>query len=135
MMAIYISDTVIFHNGKYIPVDTENSDYNDLILTGIAIDPKLPQIPTSVPKLALVRALRMVGLDGDPENPNKAWTAVRQMIENGPADVKEDWDLSNTIPRNYPDLIAMANLVIPPENVDAILNAVFLLAKEIDSNG
>lgn len=135
MMAKYVSETVIFHEEKYIPVDIENSDYNELILSGITIDPFQIKIPFSVPKIALVRALRMVGLDGDPSNPDKAWTIVKQILAASPPDVREDWDLSNSIPRNYPDLITMANMVIPSENVDAVLDAVFILAQEIDANG
>ena len=90
--------------------------------------PPEPTVPSYVRKLALVRALRAVGLDGDPDNPVKAWPVIRAAIEAADDDTQEDWALAVEIPRDDPALAAIAG----PLNVPAIvLDAVFILAAQI----
>jgi hypothetical protein len=87
--------------------------------------PPDPVVPAYVRKLALVRALRMVGLDGDPDNPVKAWPTIRAAIDAADADTQEDWALASEIPRNDPALA----LICQGLNVsDQVLDAVFIMA-------
>jgi hypothetical protein len=89
-------------------------------------------VPVSVPKLALVRAMRQVGLDGNPSNPVKAWTVVKGALAQASEEVQEDWELSTRIPRNYQALLDIASaLNVPPETLDAV----FILAEQIDVAG
>lgn len=91
-----------------------------------------PVVPASVPKLALVRAMRQVGLDGDPENPVKAWTVVKGALAAASEEVQEDWELSTRIPRNYQAILDIATALSVPSE---ILDAVFILAESIDVAG
>jgi hypothetical protein len=89
-------------------------------------------VPDSVPKVALVRALRQVGLDGNPSNPVKAWTVVKGALAQASEEVQEDWELSTRIPRSYQaitDIAAALNVPSP------VLDAVFILARQIDVAG
>lgn len=90
--------------------------------------PPVPVVPVFVRKLALVRALRTVGLDGDPENPVKAWPAIRAAIEGADEDTQEDWALAVEIPRDDPALDAIAAVLDVPAGV---LDDVFILAAQI----
>jgi hypothetical protein len=89
--------------------------------------PPDPVVPAYVRKLALVRALRMVGLDGDPDNPVKAWPVIRAAIEAADEDTREDWTLAVEIPRDDPALDAIAGALDVPAGV---LDEVFILAAQ-----
>ncbi len=134
-MAQFISQDMILHNGKYIPVDQRNADYRALIASGVTVAPAVDPatiVPADVAKVALVRALRLVGLDGNPANPTKAWPIIRADLEQAGEEVQEDWDLSTRIPRNYPALIALAAARAVSSQT---LDAVFILARDIDTSG
>ena len=90
--------------------------------------PAVPVVPAFVRKLALVRALREVALDGDSDNPVKAWPLIRSAIEAADEDTREDWTLAVEIPRNDPALAAIADALDVPANV---LDAVFIRATQI----
>jgi hypothetical protein len=88
-------------------------------------------IPASVPKVALVRALRTIQMDGSPASPElpTAWDAVRTALAAAPADLQEDWALLTTIPRSDPTVAAFAAAL----NVPApLMDAIFTLADQID---
>jgi hypothetical protein len=87
-----------------------------------------PVVPAYVRKLALVRALREVGLDGDPDNPVKAWPLIKAAIEAADEDTREDWGLAVEIPRDDPALAAIAGVLDVPASV---LDAVFIRAAQI----
>lgn len=90
--------------------------------------PAVPVVPAYVRKLALVRALREVGLDGEPDNPVKAWPVVRAAIEAADDVTQEDWALAVEIPRDDPALAAIAAAL----DVEAsVLDAVFIAAAQI----
>lgn len=89
-------------------------------------------VPADVPKVALVRAMRLVGLDGSPANPVKAWTIVKGALAEADEETQEDWELSTRIPRNYQAITDIATaLSVPSEALDAV----FILARQIDVAG
>lgn len=98
--------------------------------------PSFPQpvIPPSlVSKLALVKAMREVGLDGQPATGASIWDAVKVAISQAGGAVEEDWQLANYIPRNDPTINALAAQLVPTDPPrEAILDALFLRAAELE---
>lgn len=126
--------TMIEVNGKFIPVDPSNADYRQLIDMAVSIDPYVPAplvtvVPNSVAKIALVRVFRIVGLDGNPANPIKAWPLIKAALAQAPEEVQEDWELSTRIPRSHPALAGIAaGFSVPSE----VLDAAFIMAEQVD---
>lgn len=98
--------------------------------------PSFPQpvIPPSlVSKLALVKAMREVGLDGQPATGASIWDAVKVAISQAGGAVEEDWQLANYIPRNDPTINALAAQLVPTDPPrEAMLDALFLRAAELE---
>ena len=90
-----------------------------------------PAVPVSVPKVALVRALRTIQIDGSPAAPAlpTAWDAVRTALAAAPADLQEDWTLLTSIPRNDATVAAFASALNVP---GPLMDAIFTLADQID---
>lgn len=83
-------------------------------------------VPAVVPKVALVRAMRLTPFGGD-----TAWGAVKAALAGAPEEAQEDWSLATLIPRADTALNAMA-VAIAGDQADAMLNALFTLADQID---
>lgn len=94
-------------------------------------DPPPPVVPDEVKKLALVKALRIVTLAGEPDPAPgaDAWTAVKAALAAASDEVRENWDLAQAIPRDDADFQAMAVALSVPS---AVLDGVFILADAID---
>ncbi len=87
-------------------------------------------VPEIVAKLALVRAMRMVTLQGGPAGAGpSAWDAVKAALAGAPEAAQEDWQLATHMPRADPMLNAMAGALGAS---GATLDAVFVLADQID---
>ena len=86
-----------------------------------------PVVPAYVRKLALIRALREVGLDGDSDNPVKAWPVISAAIQAADQVTQEDWGAAVEIPRNDPALAGIAGVLDVPASV---LDAVFIRAAQ-----
>lgn len=87
-------------------------------------------VPEIVAKLALVRAMRMVTLQGGPAGAGpSAWDAVKAALAAAPEAAQEDWQLATHMPRADPMLNAMAGALGAS---GATLDAVFVLADQID---
>lgn len=87
-------------------------------------------IPDLVSKLSLVRAMRLVALDGTPagSGPN-AWDAVKLAIAAASETAQEDWQLATHMPRHDPVILGLAGgLGVSTSTMDAV----FLLADQID---
>lgn len=96
----------------------------------IAPPPQPVVVPDIVAKLALVRAMRMVTLQGAPAGAGpSAWDAVKAAIAVAPEAAQEDWQLATHMPRADPLLNAMASALGVS---GATLDAVFVLADQID---
>lgn len=94
------------------------------------VTPQPVVVPTTVRTLAMIRVLRSINLDGTPSTPGQpnAWTAFKAALEQQPEDVREDFNFSVTIDRNWPALVAGAEALCPPGQASAILDAVFIAA-------
>ena len=99
----------------------------------VAPPPQPVVVPDMVAKLALVRAMREVGLDGQPATGASIWDAVKVAISQAGGAVEEDWQLANHIPRNDPTINALAAQLVPTDPPrEAILDALFLRAAELE---
>lgn len=82
-------------------------------------------------KLAFVRALRSLRLDGTPGVPeDNAWLTFQAALASAPADMQEDWSLLVNVPRTDPAVMAFAAGLGVSEPV---LDALFQLAMELDA--
>ena len=103
--------------------------------TYVEPEPELPFVPEVVPKLALVRAMRMVQLSGAPATPlsGSIWDVVKAAIAGIGGDVEEDWQLAVVMPRLDPALNALAGGLVPDPVVrNGLLDSLFVLAGQID---
>lgn len=99
----------------------------------VAPPPQPVVVPYIVAKLALVRAMREVGLDGQPATGASIWDAVKVAISQAGGAVEEDWQLANYIPRNDPTINALAAQLVPTDPPrEAMLDALFLRAAELE---
>lgn len=91
-----------------------------------ASDARPAPVPALVPKLALVRAMRLTPFGG-----GTTWDAVKAGLAAAAADTQEDWQIATHMPRADADLNAMA-VAIAGEQAGAMLDALFTLADQID---
>lgn len=96
----------------------------------VAPPPPPVVVPDMVAKLALVRAMRMVTLQGAPAGAGpSAWDAVKAAIAGANEATQEDWQLATHMPRAEPMLNALsAALGVAASTLDAV----FILADQID---
>lgn len=99
----------------------------------VAPPPQPVVVPDMVAKLALVRAMREVGLDGQPVTTGSIWDAVKAAIAQAGGAVEEDWQLANHIPRADPTINALAAQLVPtdPPRED-LLNWLFVRAAQLE---
>lgn len=99
----------------------------------VAPPPQPVVVPYIVAKLALVRAMREVGLDGQPATGASIWDHVKAAIAAAGGAVEEDWQLANYIPRNDPTINALAAQLVPtdPPRED-LLNWLFVRAAQLE---
>lgn len=99
----------------------------------VAPPPQPVVVPYIAAKLALVRAMREVGLDGQPATGASIWDAVKVAISQAGGAVEEDWQLANYIPRNDPTINALAAQLVPtdPPRED-LLNWLFVRAAQLE---
>lgn len=99
----------------------------------VAPPPQPVVVPDMVAKLALVKAMREVGMDGQPVADLSIWDHVKAAIAAAGGAVEEDWQLANYIPRNDPTINALAAQLVPTDPPrEAILDALFLRAAELE---
>lgn len=95
-----------------------------------------PEPVTIAPKLALMRALRLVQLDGTPmaEGQTSAWTVVKTALAASSEALQEDWQAVNRIPRDDPIMLAFTAGLPWPQGTDPndVIDAVYELANGID---
>ena len=92
-----------------------------------------PGAPSLVSKLALVKAMREVGMDGQPVSDLSIWDHVKAALAAAGGDVAEDWQLANFIPRNDAALNALAAQLVPTDPPrEAMLDALFLRAAQLE---
>ena len=99
----------------------------------VAPPPQPVVVPDMVAKLALVRAMREVGLDGQPVTTGSIWDAVKAAIAQAGGAVEEDWQLANHVPRADPTINALAAQLVPtdPPRED-LLNWLFVRAAQLE---
>ncbi len=99
----------------------------------VAPPPQPVVVPDMVAKLALVRAMREVGLDGQPVTTGSIWDAVKAAIAQAGGAVEEDWQLANHIPRADPTINALAAQLVPTDPPrQQLLDGLFLRAAELE---
>ena len=101
----------------------------------VAPESEAPAVPEVVPKLALVRAMRLVQLSGAPATleSGSIWDVVKAAISSIGGDVEEDWQLAVVMPRLDPALNALAGGLVPDPVVrNGLLDSLFVLAGQID---
>lgn len=97
--------------------------------------PAPPILVDEVAKLALVRAMRMVRMDGAAvgQGDTSAWDQMKQAIAAAGITVQEDWDMAIRIPRLDPAMEALLTPFIPVQaQRHAVRDAVFTLAGQIE---
>lgn len=99
----------------------------------VAPPPPPVVVPDMVSKLALVKAMREMGPDGQPATGATIWDAVKAAIAAAGGDVEEDWQLANFIPRHDPTINMLAAQLVPTDPPrQQMLDALFLRAAEME---
>lgn len=111
-------------NGAWVQVE---------ILAPVETPPQPPVIPELVSKLALVKAMREMGPDGQPATGATIWDSVKAAIAAAGGDVEEDWQLANFIPRHDPTINMLAAQLVPTDPPrQQMLDALFTRAAELE---
>lgn len=99
----------------------------------IAVASASPAVPALVSKLALVKAMREIGMDGQPVAGVSVWDQVKAAIAAAGGDVEEDWQLANFIPRSDPTINALAAQLVPTDPPrQQLLDWLFTRAGELE---
>lgn len=139
----------------WIPYSADPDDPLDIVLreggnaplhavinqSGRPIAPADPEPPARAPmatsKLALIRALRRIQLDGQkvtsPQQ-TSAWEAVKAAMADAPEEIQEDWQSATRIPRDDPIMNELVATLPWPKGVspEDVIDAAYTIAAEAD---